>query len=240
MRKPFSILNEQAANFSPVKASLESEFSMIDWRYDMIDFAAPWDKQSILCLTNSRCYLLKETTYIEVKYLLEGLSKVLCYGIPYTLLHWVAHYSLRITIFLYWSVQANRSIWGGASTMAGAVYTGSHTLQHSSRGQPHSEVQCPPFTMARTLFPSITILLSVSLCLKCLFSCFLLSSSHLSFRDKLQTALNSHSWSLLPQWLDSSPPLNSSFYYLVSLRTKSCDRARRKRSSEAGSRKGES
>lgn len=113
MRKPFSILNEQAANFSPVKARLESEFSMIDWRYDMIDFAAPWDKQSILCLTNSRCYLLKETTYIEVKYLLEGLSKVLCYGIPYTLLRWVAHYSLRITIFLYWSVQANRSIWGG-------------------------------------------------------------------------------------------------------------------------------
>lgn len=122
MRKPFSILNEQAANFSPVKASLESEFSMIDWRYDMIDFAAPWDKQSILCLTNSRCYLLKETTYIEVKYLLEGLSKVLCYGIPYTLLRWVAHYSLRITIFLYWSVQANRSIWGGIYNGWGCLY----------------------------------------------------------------------------------------------------------------------
>lgn len=30
MRKSFSILNEQAANFSPVKGSLESEFSMID------------------------------------------------------------------------------------------------------------------------------------------------------------------------------------------------------------------
>lgn len=76
----------------------------------MIDFAVPWDKQFILCLTNSRCYLLKETTYIEVKYLLEGLSGVLCYGILYTLLLWVTRYSLRITIFLYWSVQANRSV----------------------------------------------------------------------------------------------------------------------------------
>lgn len=120
MRKPFSILNEQAANFSAVKASLE--FSMIDWRYDMIDFAVPWDKQSILCLTNSRCYLLKETTYIEVKYLFEGLSKVLCYGIPYTLLHWGAHYSLRITICLYWSVQANRSVWEGIYNGWGCLY----------------------------------------------------------------------------------------------------------------------
>lgn len=79
----------------------------------MIDFAVAWDKQFILCLTNSRCYLLKETTYIEVKYLLEGLSNVLCYGILCTLLLWVAHYSPRIIIFLYWSVQANRSVYTG-------------------------------------------------------------------------------------------------------------------------------
>lgn len=44
MSKHFSILNEQAANFSPENASLESEFSMIDRCYDMIDFAVAWDK----------------------------------------------------------------------------------------------------------------------------------------------------------------------------------------------------
>lgn len=40
----------------------------------MIDFAVPWDKQFILCLTNIRCYLHKETTYIEMKYFFKGVA----------------------------------------------------------------------------------------------------------------------------------------------------------------------
>lgn len=74
----------------------------------------------------------------------------------------------------------------GTSTKAVAVYTGSHTLQLSPPGHPHSEVQYPPLTMAHILFLSITILLCMSLCLKCLFSCFLISNSHLAFKAKLQ------------------------------------------------------
>lgn len=136
MRKPFSILNEQAANFSAVKASLE--FSMIDWRYDMIDFAPPWDKQSILCLTNSRCYLLKETTYIEVKYLFEGCQKysVMEFHILYCTGELIILSGLP---FVFIGVYKPIGAYGGASTMAGTVYTWSHTLQLSSPGQPHSE-----------------------------------------------------------------------------------------------------
>ena len=32
------------ASFSPENMSLEAEFYMIDWCYDMIDFAVTWDK----------------------------------------------------------------------------------------------------------------------------------------------------------------------------------------------------
>lgn len=118
----------------------------------MIDFAAPWDKQSILCLTNSRCYLLKETTYIEVKYLLEGLSEVLCYGIPYTLLRWVAHYSLRITIFLYWSIQASRNVWGGIHNGWGCLYLipyfATFLPRPASQGSLVSPFCCGPYAVS--------------------------------------------------------------------------------------------
>lgn len=53
------------ANFFSGNVVLETEFYLIDWYYDMIDFAVPLDKQFIFSLTNSRCYLFKETTYIE-------------------------------------------------------------------------------------------------------------------------------------------------------------------------------
>lgn len=93
---------------------LETEFYVMDWHYDMINCAVPWDKQFVFSLTNSRCYLFKKTTYIKVKYLLFlGLSKLLCYGVFHISLLWVACYSSRVTVFPYQSPQTTRTVYAG-------------------------------------------------------------------------------------------------------------------------------
>lgn len=128
---------------------------------------------------------------------------------------------------------------GGIYNVWGCLYLIPYFAAYLPRPAPQWSLVSPSM-VACILCLSITILLCMSWGLKHLFSCFLLSSPHPSFRVQLQTALHSRPWFLFPRWLASSLPFNSFFYYLVSLRTKSCNRARRKCSSEGGTRKGES